>query len=55
MSLAFTLIDLDGLDGFFDGTMSALGLVAIVLALMIGVGVVQVVVDRVRSKVRVQR
>lgn len=55
MQLAFTFIDLDGLDDIFEGTMSGLGLVAIVLAVFIGIAVVQVAVDRVRGRVKVQR
>jgi hypothetical protein len=54
LTFILSIFDLDGFEDAFEGTMTALELVLFVLAIFIAIGVVQVCVDRVKSKVKVR-
>lgn len=55
LDLALTLVDLDGLYDLFESSIAALGWVAFVLAVFVVIGVVQRVIDRMRSRVKILR
>ena len=55
LTFILSIFDLDGFEEAFEAAVTAIELVAFVLSVFIGVGVVQVAVDWVRSKVRVRQ